>query len=118
MPDSETFQNVVDEAIQRLGGITKAVVASEASESTWHRWRRAGRILDAQVLFRIADKTGLPARQLAGYGVVNGTPTEPTEERRGRGRPRKGGVMPARYSVVGSHQATRAHADMPLAANG
>ena len=59
-------RNPVARAINALGGMTRSVVASGYSESTWHRWRRMGRVADPQACFVIGDLTGISARELAG----------------------------------------------------
>src|SRR5262245_24755344 len=67
----DSRRNPVEIAIGILGGPTRAVAAlnGEVSESTWHRWRRAGRIGDIDLVPRIADMTGLAREDLAGWTV-------------------------------------------------
>lgn len=56
----------MDRAIRELGGLLDAVIASRIPERTWYRWRMLGRIPDPEAIFKIADLTGIPARELAG----------------------------------------------------
>ena len=67
---STNERNPVARAIDTLGGMTRSVMASGYSESTWHRWRRMGRVADPQACFAISDLTGISARELAGYTVA------------------------------------------------
>lgn len=58
--------SAVAQAITKLGGITRAVMASGYSEGTWRRWRRENRIPDSKACFEVSALTGIPARKLAG----------------------------------------------------
>ena len=66
---STNERNPVARAIGILGGMTRSVVASGYSESTWHRWRREGCVADPRACFAISDLTGISARELAGCEV-------------------------------------------------
>lgn len=74
--------NYVQEALRAFGGITQAVVATGVSESTWHRYRRMGRIDDALLCFVVEEKTKIAASDLAGYRPGSGVKLKPRGIRR------------------------------------
>jgi hypothetical protein len=101
-----TQSNVVQEALRRLGGTSKAVAAlnGEVSESRWHRWRRAGRINDIDLLPRVAVLTGLSIEMLAGWAPFTGDggthPSGPRPVRRQTRLRTMPGVLPGSVGPV------------------
>ena len=69
--------NIVQDAIDRLGGVTPAVLATRIPAATWVRYRRLGRISDPARVFLVADLTGLDPRQLAGLPGPTNQPEPP-----------------------------------------
>lgn len=59
-------RNPVQEAIDRLGGVTPAVLKTQIPQATWVRYRRLGRISDPARVFLVADLTRMDPRLLAG----------------------------------------------------
>lgn len=86
MLDTMKTDSAVAQAITKLGGITRAIIATGYSEATWRRWRRENRIPDSRACFAIAGLTGIPAQALAGFvatgpgGDGGGLPLEEAQD--------------------------------------
>jgi predicted site-specific integrase-resolvase len=58
--------NAVAEAIERIGGLTRATVVTGIPTQTLMRWRKAGRIMRTSAAVKIARASGVAIEKLAG----------------------------------------------------
>jgi hypothetical protein len=90
-------RNAVEEAIQAVGGPTKASYVCQVSVGAIWKWRQNKRVSDGRAAVLLADASGVPVEALVGLVVLNGTGDEPPQG----GKFRKGGrVITTTYPVL------------------
>lgn len=109
--------NAVEQAVEMLGGPTKASHVALVSAGSIHYWCKQGRVYDGAAAVRLADATGIDVRALVG---LDEPATHPPQ--RPRKRHRRTGVdfqkqSGVRGGLAGAVEAVEA-GDAPQAAPG
>jgi len=86
-------KNAVEEAIQAVGGPTKASYVCRVSVGAIWKWRQTGRVSDGRAAVLLSEESGVPVKALVGLEVVSGNGDEPTK--RGRRFRKEGPVTSA-----------------------
>jgi hypothetical protein len=75
-------QNAVEQAIQAVGGPTKASYVCRVSVGAIWKWRQQGRVSDGRAAVLLSQASGVPVEALVGLEVVSGNGDEPPAGRR------------------------------------